>query len=262
MPYVNTDNLKIYYLEKGEGAPIVLIHGNWATSSWWEPVLVRLPAGYRGIAPDLRGRGKTEGADSGYTMPEMAADLRALCDALGLGTVHLVGHSLGSAVAMQFALESGERVRSLIVVAPAWVDGMPEAYNIPAGQEAIKADAALFAQVLKPLAPAAPDDDYWQRLLAEGHKQRIEAALRNLPALVAWKPGDALRALGHRSLVVSGALDPLTGGANAERAAAALGARHVVLEGVGHSPVIEAPDLLVRLMLEHISRIGAGKNGI
>ncbi|MDQ5825221.1 MAG: alpha/beta hydrolase [Chloroflexota bacterium] len=255
MPFAEANNLRVHYIERGEGEPVVLIHGNWATSSWWEPVLERLPSGYRGIAYDMRGRGRTVGLDTDYTMPEMAADLRAFLDAVDLDRVHLVGHSLGSAVAMQFMLESRERVSSLTAVAPAWVDGMPEAYNVPAGQQAIKADRNLFANALKALAPTVPDDAYWQRLVSEGHEQRIEAALRNLPALVAWKPGDRLRQARVPALVIDGDRDPLTGGDNARRAAEALGARRVTLPGIGHSPIIEAPDEVVRLLLEHISNL-------
>jgi pimeloyl-ACP methyl ester carboxylesterase len=253
MPFAEADNLRVHYIERGDGEPVVLIHGNWGTSSWWEPVLERLPSGYRVIAYDLRGRGKTEAPDNDYTMPEMAADLRTLLDTLGLDMVHLVGHSLGSAVAMQFLLESPERVRSFTAVAPAWVDGMPEAYNVPAGQQAIKADRNLFAGALKALAPNVPDDEYWQRLVSEGHEQRIEAALRNLPALVAWKPGDKLREAGVPAVVIDGDRDPLTGGDNARRVAEALGARRVTLQGIGHSPIIESPDEFVQLLVEHMS---------
>jgi pimeloyl-ACP methyl ester carboxylesterase len=253
MPFADADNLRVHYIERGEGEPVVLVHGNWGTSSWWEPVLERLPDGYRGIAYDLRGRGKTEGPESDYTMPEMAADLHAFLEALGLDRVHLVGHSLGSVVAMQFLLDWPERVLTFVAVSPAWVDGMPEAYNVPAGQQAIKADRAMFANALKALAPGVADDEYWQRLVAEGHEQRIEAALRNLPALVAWKPGDKLREAGVPALVIAGDRDPLTGGDNATRAAEALGAGLVSLQGIGHSPNIEAPDEFVRLLLEHVS---------
>lgn len=255
MPLLDTRDLKTYYIEAGDPSSeeIVFIHGNWATSSWWELVLDRLPSGYHGFAYDMRGRGKTVGPDNDYTMEEMAADLRAFLDALHIEAAHIVGHSLGSAVAMQFALESPERVWTLTAIAPAWVDGMPAAYNVPAGQQMLKNDKTFFATALKATAPAAPDDDYWQRLASEGYGQSLGAALRNLPALVDWTPGDKLREIGVPALVVNGALDILTGGANAERAAAALGARHVVLEGIGHSPNIEAPDDIVSLLVGHIS---------
>jgi pimeloyl-ACP methyl ester carboxylesterase len=252
MPSIQAGDLNIHYIEQGEGIPVIFIHGNWSTSSWWGPVLERLPSGLRGIAYDMRGRGKTEGPDNNYTMPEMAADLRAFCDGLNLERFHLVGHSLGSAVAMQFTLENPERVLTLTCVSPAWVDGMPPAYNVPAGQIAIKNDRALFGQALKAQAPAVPDDDFWQHLLSEAHEQRIEAALRNLPALVDWKPGDNLKEISMPALIISGELDVLTGGANADRAAAALGAPHIVIPGVGHSPIVEAPEEFVTLLAEHL----------
>jgi pimeloyl-ACP methyl ester carboxylesterase len=252
MPHIPAGDLNIYYLEKGEGTPVVFVHGNWTTSTEWEPVLERLPAGYRGLAPDVRGRGRTEGPDNTYTMPELAADLRAFVDALGLDTFHLVSHSLGSAIALQFALESPERLRTLTVLAPGWVDGMPAAYNVPAAQQALYDDPALFAQALKFQMPTLPDGDLWQRLVTEGHQQRPSATLANLPALLNWQPGAALRAIPVPVLVASGAQDVLTGGANAERAADVLNTQAVVIEGVGHSPNIEAPDQFVALLMAHI----------
>lgn len=253
MPFVKTADLNVYFIEKGAGRPIVFVHGNWATCSWWEPVMERLPPGWRGIAYDVRGRGHTEGPDSTYSIPELAADLGAFVDALGLDTFDLVGHSLGSAIAMQYALDHGGRLTSLTVVSPAWVNGMPAIFNLPDDQRALKADPELFRQRLKMTAPGAPDDAFWQRLAAEGHEQRLSATLRNLPMLIEWKPGDHLKEIGVPKLVVSGALDLITGGANAERAATALGAAQVVMQDVGHSPNVEAPDALVALLLAHIS---------
>jgi pimeloyl-ACP methyl ester carboxylesterase len=254
MPYAKAGDLNVYYREKGEGEPVVFVHGNWVTSLEWEPVLSRLPEGFHGIAPDLRGRGKTEGPDNDYTMPEMAADLLHFVDAVGLEKFHLVAHSLGSAVAMQFVLDHPQRVRTFTVVSPAWVDGMPAAYNNPEAQVALKSNKALFAQALKAQAPAAPDNAFWREVVEEGFEQRVEAAVRNLPALVAWKPGDRLKETAVPALVISGTLDPLTGGANAVRAAEALNAQNIVLEGVGHSPNIEIPDRFIELVMENISR--------
>ncbi len=252
MPMLQVADLDVHFIEAGAptGTPVVFVHGNWGSASWWEPLLARLPAGYHGIAYDVRGRGLTAGPDSSYAIAALAADFLAFATAVGTERFHLVGHSLGTAISMQAALDAPARIRSLALIAPAWVDGMPAAYNVPAGQLAIKNDASLFATALRPLAPTAPDDDYWKRLVREGHGQRIEAALRNLDALIAWRPGDRLATIGAPTLVIAGALDPLTGGANADRVAAALGARLVTLDGVGHSPNIEAPDRVAALLAE------------
>jgi pimeloyl-ACP methyl ester carboxylesterase len=252
VPTLRAGDLEVHFLEAGDrtGTPVVFVHGNWATSSWWEPLLARLPAGYRGLAYDVRGRGGTTGPDSSYAIDELGRDLTAFATAAGADRFHLVGHSLGGAIAMQAALDVPDRVRSLVAIAPAWVDGAPPIYNQPDRQLQLQNDAAFFASALKPLAPTVPDDDYWKRLVREGHAQRTAATLRNLDALEAWRPGDRLGAVHAPKLVIAGALDPLTGGPTAVRAAQALDARLVTLEGVGHSPNIEVPDRVMALLTE------------
>lgn len=254
MPYVDAGDLSVHYLEAGAGEPAVFVHGNWASCGWWEPCLARLPAGYRGLAPDLRGRGKTSGPDSDYGLGSLAADLLAFADALGLARFHLVGHSLGAGVAMQAALDAPERVATLAVVAPPWADGMPEALNMPDRQRLLKEQPELFRQAIRAMAPTAPDDERWRRLVEEGYAQRLEAAIGNMVALSAWRPGAALGAIPAPKLAVGGALDPLIPPDVVRGTAAALGVEAVILEGVGHSPPLEAPDLLMGLLAEHWGR--------
>ena len=250
MPNIHAGDLDVHYLEAGDprGAPVVLVHGNWATSSWWEPVLARMPAGYRAFAYDVRGRGGTTGPDSSYAIDALAADLLTFATAVGADRFHLVGHSLGGAIALQAALDAPDRVRSVAAIAPAWVDGAPAAYNQPDRQRQLADDIAFFGGALKALAPTVPDDEFWKRLVREGHTQRIDATLRNLDALEAWTPGDRLATIRPPKVVIAGALDPLTGGATAARAAEALGTPLVTLDGVGHSPIIEVPDRIVALL--------------
>ena len=124
MPFVKAGDLRVHYLEAGEGEPVLFVHGNWASAGWWEPCLARLPVGYHGLAPDMRGRGRTIGPDSDYSIAALAADQLALADALGFERFHMVGHSLGAAVAIQAALDAPSRIVTLTVIAPPWADGM------------------------------------------------------------------------------------------------------------------------------------------
>jgi pimeloyl-ACP methyl ester carboxylesterase len=252
MPVVRAGDLDVSFREAGRGTPLVLVHGNWATNSWWEPTLARLPTGRRGIAPDVRGRGETRGPDNEYSISSLAEDLRAFADAIELDRFDLVGHSLGSCVAMQFALAHSERLRSLTVVSPGWIDGMPGAYAVPERQQQLKDDPAFFAMALRAIIPGAPDDDFWQRLLHEGREQTIAAALALLPALTQWAPGDAVGRIGVPRTVISGELDLFTGGPNATRVATALGCELVTMPKVGHGPMIEAPEEFVRILWERL----------
>lgn len=254
MPTVRAGDLDVHYLEAGDGAPVVLLHGNWATSSWWEPVLERVPPGIRALAPDMRGRGRTGGPDSDYRIPSLATDLLAFADALRLDRFHLVGHSLGSAVAMELALRSPERLRSLAAISPAWIDGMPEQYAVPERQRMLKEDIGFLAQALRAIVPGAPDDERWQQLIREGSAQRLEAAVASVPALLEWRPGDRLREIAVPRAVIAGALDAFTGGPNAERVAAALGCELVTMEGVGHGPMLEAPERFAEILWRWIDR--------
>lgn len=254
MPFVYAGDLRVHYLEAGAGEPVLFVHGNWASAGWWEPALARLPAGYRGLAPDLRGRGRTEGPDSDYSLPSLAADILAFADALSLRRFHLVGHSLGAGVALQLALDAPARVATLTVIAPPWADGMPDELNQPERQALLKERPEFFAQAIRAMAPTAPDDALWQRLVAEGHAQRLAAALGNMAALSAWRPGDGLAAITAPTLVIGGALDPLVTPAAVERTAAAIGVAPLILEHVGHSVNLEDPDRFMELLASHLQR--------
>lgn len=252
MPGVRVGDLDVNYIEAGAGTPLLLVHGNWATSSWWEPLLSRIQPGRRGIAYDMRGRGATRGPDSDYSIPSLASDLLALTDALGLGRVDLVGHSLGSCVAMEFALGHPDRLRSLVVVSPGWIDGMPGAYAVPERQKQLKDDPVFLETALRAIVPGAPSDDYWRRLVREGGQQSLTAALALLPSLTDWKPGDAVGRIRVPRVVISGELDLFTGGPNATRVATALGCEIVTMPKVGHGPMIEAPDDFATLLWERL----------
>ena len=252
MPFVKAGDLRVHYLEAGEGEPVLFVHGNWASAGWWEPCLTRLPVGYHGLAPDMRGRGRTIGPDSDYSIAALAADQLALADALGFERFHMVGHSLGAAVAIQAALDAPSRIVTLTVIAPPWADGMPQALNRPDRQRMLKAQPQLLRMALKAMAPGVPDDAFWRRLMDEGYAQRIEAAVGNMLALSSWKPGDALQAIKAPKLVIGGARDPLITPAVVERVASLLGGAPVLLAGVGHSPNLEAPDTVMALLARQL----------
>jgi pimeloyl-ACP methyl ester carboxylesterase len=255
MSRISAADSSVHYREWGlaraPGLPIVFLHGNWSTHRWWIPVADRCSArmGERWLlAPDLRGRGDTEGPDHGYTLPELADDLRAFMDALGLARAHLVGHSLGTGIAMQLALTDPERVASLVLVAPVWADGMPEVHARREQQAAVHADIALYGRMLRSMAPAAELGDRWDELVTTGHRQRLVATMRNLDALMSWRPGEGLRQLAMPRIVVDGENDRLCGGETARRAAEVLACERVQLPGVGHSPNIEAPDAVASII--------------
>ena len=113
---VTANGIRQHYVEAGEGAPVVLLHGFPETHHAWRHQIPVLAQQYRVIAPDLRGYGETDKPASGYDKRTMANDLRALLRELSIERVALVGHDRGARVATRFAKDHPEAVDRLVVM--------------------------------------------------------------------------------------------------------------------------------------------------
>jgi pimeloyl-ACP methyl ester carboxylesterase len=119
---VDTPRLRQHVRFSGpeDGVPVIFIHGNNSSATFWEETMLALPAGFRGIAPDLRGYGDTEfkPVDATRGCDDFADDALALADTLGIERFHLVGHSLGGVVAWAMLAIAPERLISVTLAAP------------------------------------------------------------------------------------------------------------------------------------------------
>jgi pimeloyl-ACP methyl ester carboxylesterase len=111
---VDAGGLRMHVAEIGDGPPLVLLHG-WPQHWWmWREVLPILSRTYRCIAPDLRGLGWTEAPPSGYEKQQLADDVVALLDALGLDQVRMIGHDWGAVATQIICASAPERVSKAI----------------------------------------------------------------------------------------------------------------------------------------------------
>ena len=102
-----------------DGVPVVLLHGFPQDHSCWDPIVADLvAAGYRTIAPDLRGYspGARPPRSSDYQQGRIVADVLAMLDVLGYDAAHVVGHDWGGASAWAVASAAPDRVRTLTVL--------------------------------------------------------------------------------------------------------------------------------------------------
>jgi len=119
---IQTKRINLHVLFSGPvgGTPVVFVHGNFSSSTYWEETMLAMPTQYRCLAPDLRGYGDTEDKliDATRGARDWSDDVKALSDEIGPRPGHLIGWSAGAAAIMQFALDYPELTASLTLVAP------------------------------------------------------------------------------------------------------------------------------------------------
>ena len=119
---VETPRLTMHVLTSGpaDGTPVLFIHGNASSSTFWEEVMVGLPTGFRAIAPDLRGYGSTDDVlvDATRGVGDWVDDLLALKQTLSIDKYHVAGHSLGGAVVWGLIAADAANILSATQVAP------------------------------------------------------------------------------------------------------------------------------------------------
>lgn len=258
----------VHIEQAGEGEPVILLHGFGASTYSWRHVMPALAAAFRVIAIDLNGFGYTQRPKTfeSYTREGQAALVLRVMDALGIRSAHLMGHSYGGGLSLFLAATHPERVRSLILVdssAPTYAN---DRRSLAAS---VKPLAGLFLRsyVLRPrnvrraLLRSIHDDslvtpelvrEYYERLRIEGVVEAFHGL--TAPAPTRSEPVK-LEEIRMPALVVWGAEDPLISAAAGRRAAERMpDSEFVVLEGVGHMPMEEKPDELVRLVLPFLER--------
>ncbi len=119
---VDTPRLHTAVLSDGKdaGDVVLFVHGNVASSLFWQESLLALPDAYRGLAPDLRGFGESETkpVDATRGLRDFSDDVAALLDTLGIARAHLVGWSMGGGIVTQLLLDRTDLVASLTLLAP------------------------------------------------------------------------------------------------------------------------------------------------
>ncbi|RMG89798.1 MAG: alpha/beta hydrolase [Chloroflexi bacterium] len=120
---INTSRLSTRVLFKGDeqATPVLFVHGNASSATWWEPTILALPEQFRAIAPDLRGYGDASPdakIDATKGAGDWSDDLADLLSALNIEKVHMVAISMGGAIAWQFMMDHAEKLLSVTVVNP------------------------------------------------------------------------------------------------------------------------------------------------
>lgn len=116
MPFLQTADVRLHYRDHGEGEPLILLHGLGSSGADWAFQAESLGSRFRLIVPDLRGSGLSDSPPGPYSIAQFANDVWELLDDLGIERTHLMGFSLGGAVAMEMALQRPHAVARLMTI--------------------------------------------------------------------------------------------------------------------------------------------------
>jgi pimeloyl-ACP methyl ester carboxylesterase len=251
--------LRLPYVEQGDssGLPVVLLHG--FSDSWWSwaPVLPHLPASIYAYALSQRGHGDADRPATGYRFEDLAADLAAFMDTLGIERAVIGGHSMGSYVAQRFAMDHPDRVLGLVLVgsvttwrgnpaiAEIWESGiatltdpidprfvgefqisprLPQAFIDIAIRESLKVPARVWR-------------DAWQAIMTTDFSADLDKIAA--PTLIIW--GDQ---------------DPLCPRAEQETLTAAIASSYLIIyPGGGHNLHWEEPERFADDLLSFVNQL-------
>ncbi len=246
------------WLQTGEGAPLVFIHGFGADLGGWRPLVRHLPASRPAFAIDLPGHGGSPliGEPS---FAALVAAARAALASEGIGAAHLVGHSLGAAVAAALAAEPGFGAASLMLIAPAGL-GPEINWAFLSGFLRARSQASLTPWMrLIAVEPASLGAALVETVL----RQRRDAGLLEAQSLLAQRLfPDGVQAFGVRHFladppipmkIVVGAEDRIIPPRQCEGLSGRIAVHRFA--GVGHMPHLEARREVARLV-EELAKAG------
>jgi esterase len=254
--------MKLHFRTFGEGPPLILLHGLLGSLGNWQPLARRFAGRFKVFAVDQRNHGLSPHSQE-VSFDAMAGDLREFMQTHALAQAHMLGHSMGGKVAMQFALLHPESVARLVVV-----DVAPRAYP-PRHAHALEALLALDLNTLRrreeldgQLAKAIPEAEARQFLLknlrrdgAGGFhwKANVRGLLENYERLTVALTG--CRPFSKPALFVRGEKSDYVGEADCDliRRLFPL-AEFCSITGAGHWVHADAPEALFCNVTEFLSR--------
>ena len=257
----------VAWREQGRGQPVVFLHGLGGSRTSWEPQLAGLSDAFRCIAWDMPGYGASAPVEP-LTFAAVADAIARLLDAAGVDRAHLAGESFGGMHALHTALHHPDRVDRMVLAntSPAFgLDGTdPAAWRAArlAPLDAGLTPADIAVDVLTAVAgPGLGDDVLAMRAAAFARipSNGLRAAVECLPS---HNVLDRLVEIAAPTLVIAGDLDTETPVAYATALVDGLpNAELVVLNGIGHLAVSEAPETYNRLVRDFLSSDQAARPG-
>ncbi|MGI8743721.1 MAG: alpha/beta fold hydrolase [Bryobacteraceae bacterium] len=251
----------MFYIDRGSGPVLLLIHGMFGDHLDWEPILEPLAQRHRVIAVDLPGFGESEKPQVDYSPEFFTRQLLELLDELGIGTATVVGNSFGGQIAMSLALACPRRVERLVLITTGGLHRYSEP-EIAAALQRLSVEnmlqftpeihGALFGRLFFRQGTSLQQrytGKHDAKLVRADYRAYVAVLHRCMRLSLELCLLDRVRELPMPVLLIHGEADPVVL-VDWVRDAVGLfaAARLVVLVECGHVPQLELPDRIVELI--------------
>jgi (E)-2-((N-methylformamido)methylene)succinate hydrolase len=243
-----------YWDDGGARPPVMLIHGVGADGTSWEQIAAALSPDFRVMRLDLRGHGRSGHIAGALTLDDFVRDVVDVLDACGVLAAHIVGFSLGGMIAQGIALQHAERVLRLVLLSAVAGRTTEERQRVQARLAILREQgiaAITGAAQERWFTPAfiARNPDLVERRMRQLQKNHAPSYAAAYTVFSTSDLGDRLHAIRAPTLIATGEHDV---GSNARMASfmqeQIVGSRLEILSGLRHSILVEAPDLVTRLV--------------
>jgi pimeloyl-ACP methyl ester carboxylesterase len=242
---VEVNGMQMYYEVSGEGDPLIVLHGAYMNIPTMGAIVPKLAETHKVYALEFQGHGRTTDIDRPITYPNLADDVAAFMDAVGIEKADIFGYSMGSAAGLRLAIDHPEKVDQLVAASVA--------YDVSGWQPA-------FVEFIPQMAPemfvGTPMEDEWKKLAPnpDGFRALVEKLIALEKEPMAWEAD--VKTLKTPVLIIAGDADVSTlehnvalfrllgGGGMGDMGAPLPASRLAVLPATSHTAVINQTDLL------------------
>jgi pimeloyl-ACP methyl ester carboxylesterase len=239
------NGMQMYYEVSGQGDPLVVLHGAYMNIPSMGAIIPRLARTHRVYAVELQGHGRTTDIDRPITYQNLADDVAAFMDAVGLMKADIFGYSMGGQVGLQLAIRHPTKVNKLVAASVAYdLEGWHQVYKDLIPQMTVEMIVAMpFAQEYRKLAPNPNGfPDLAKKLIAlEKEPMAWAADLKTIKAPALVIAGDADVATLEHSVAL---FRLLGGGVMGDMGKPLPASRLAILPATSHTAVINQTDLL------------------
>lgn len=262
MPKITVNNTTLYYETFGSGDPVIFITGFSVDHTVWSQTAPHFAKHYQTILIDNRGCGQSDSPDMPYTVEMMAEDIAALCKTLQLKHCHLIGSSMGGAIAQALAYRYPELVRSAVLCNTFTKIDIRFALYAEARLEFFAKNISLSSTVKSSLGWAFSSEFLNQPGMVDAFIEMAkinpypftEVGYRNqLHALLNFDSAPWIRQIKVPCLVVGSDQDMIVSEAHMRQLAQYIpNARYQHFTGASHLPHIEQPDLFNKVVYDFL----------